>query len=1129
MKVYVFLLALALAVGIGTSALYRRARADWVTLRRAETLARVGWAEAAADLYDSVRNRPFFDADKHRRRAILWLEADRPENALHAALDVVARSDSEPDQVRALAGEFQARSLFEEAARVLAEAVAKWPQDANLRLEQARTLSWLNQFDASIEAYRDVVEKRPAAVEPRAELASVLQWASRNEEALSVLEDEEPGIKDDRARRVRAEALMAQGAHAAAARAYADVLLQHPDDRAARAAYASALRWSGQVSAAAEQYGILLSDSLDDQDAVLDALTFYAETGDERSYAALFARMPQALRERKPVWLAESRRAMKNGDAARARECFRALMAKGDLSDDVWAEIAGGVQLWGDFALAERICRERQAHSPDPRAWILRLADVWRGAQRFHGAQALYERLLSRDAEDAEALSGLTRLHAARKDWRAAVVLADRFIESAGDTASMEMVRLRAIAAERLGDAEAAGERWRAMQNRPEWRADGLTGEGLGLLDSGRLTDAVARFRMAAELAPDDGLVRLLTESGGLATMPDPSVFSNRHNLSAAERVRLGDFLAERLRPEQARAYYRQALLLNPEHVPARRGLAQVLAVMQDYEGALETIRPLTALFPESSALAIEEARLLAWSRRFDEAEAAYIRAEEVGADPALTTVERARALGWAGEVGRSMRLYRDMFEPTVDEQLADRIEADIEAGRLSDPVWRKRVAGLRPTDRASPFEGYDDLWSQMESIFSERKTAAESSVLDAVWRLRETRNNQKSAWLEWRTKQALHAGRYREALALQEDLLAFQPGHEEAWFDRGQAWALAGRAGDAGRAYRELLRLSPLHSLARTIVDRAEIQARPGLDAAGFYWREKGRDGISDLERLRGDVGLDVPVRMHHRLGATYHLWRYEADGTTVDAQGWTLAADAWLTRNIQARGHWTRRQTVSGEAADTDGYGAAMEWFGLRSLRVAAGGTREDAVQNRFALLRGIQADSAWLRASGAPVRRASLTGMARILEYSDDNDGVEYQGALGYDLTGHPRQLNLSLHGLYRDTRYRSAFVFGEAGTLLDIRHPYWTPDDYFGYAVMLGFYHDLSRRMMEGLDRHGYHVKFSAGDDTENNPMMRLEIEWRLEWAQRAHVAAGLMAHRSREWDADSAFLRAGTRF
>lgn len=897
------------------------------------------------------------------------------------------------------------------------------------------------------------------------------------------------------------------------------------DDRAARELARMLSHRPDLLPEAAREYERLLERFPRDQELLLEALVVYDRIGDQSRFDVLLGRLPQEDRGRPELLAIGMRRAAAAGRAAEAREQCRKLMGRGKLSDALWREIAGTVQIWGDFVLAENIAVARAAESSDSRGWALVLAGVWTGAQRFFGAEAVCRRLLEANPRDIEALTALSAAFESAKDFDAALETCERAAACAGETAPAELLEARARLLARAGRIESALGAWRDLAAMPGAKARGMLGEGRTLEKAGRHGEAARSFDAALEADPGNAAALFFLECLPPGSASGPEAFAARHALDAAGLLTAAGLASEYLNPAAASAFFRLALKSAPNHFQARRGLAQALAAQRDYAGALELLRELASEFPESYALGIELARALAWSRAYGESLERYAEMRGMNPGNPIALLESARVCGWAGMPDRSMEAYEFLYTPAVDESIALKFGALGPAHAAEDA--RRAVARMKREKKFSdaPFVEYE-IWienfGELSSAFSPADAGAAMRVLlDA----REAYLGQKSAWLESRAKSALYNRRLREALVFQGELLAFQPGNEEILFDHSQCLLELGLERSAYSSYLRLLDISPLHTHAQMVVRRAEIQSHPGVIAGLEVWREKGRDGIADIGWWRVDLGAEAAVFMQNKIRAKALRWFFEADGMDNSAAtGLALEADLQLGPRFMAAGAWTGRRAEYGAASDSDCFSAQAAWLGLETLKIEAGFEQRDVIQNRIGLSRGIQSKDLWAGLSAAPLRGASLSGGARRIDYSDDNSGAHLSAAAGYDITDHPQVLNLSAHGGYRDTD-----SVNEAAPLDGARHPYWTPEKYWDWAFMLAFYHDLSAVFAAGADRRGYNVKLSAGSDSENNPMVRVEVEARVEFALRTFVSLKATIHRSRDWDAEQAALSAGLRF
>jgi hypothetical protein len=155
-------------------------------------------------------------------------------------------------------------------------------------------------------------------------------------------------------------------------------------------------------------------------------------------------------------------------------------------------------------------------------------------------------------------------------------------------------------------------------------------------------------------------------------------------------------------------------------------------------------------------------------------------------------------------------------------------------------------------------------------------------------------------------------------------------------------------------------------------------------------------------------------------------------------------------------------------------------------------------------------------------------AASGGVVLTHYTDDNRGIWVTFAPAIILLDRPHTLKLVLRGDYRNTEYLSIFQF-KGSELVNIIHPYWTPQDYFRGTVILEWRHDLSTDFYAGAQQHYYSLRLGGGVDSTGNKDVIFEGEWHYDflrhWAVEAH--GGL--DRSPAWNGASAYVSLIYRF
>ena len=209
------------------------------------------------------------------------------------------------------------------------------------------------------------------------------------------------------------------------------------------------------------------------------------------------------------------------------------------------------------------------------------------------------------------------------------------------------------------------------------------------------------------------------------------------------------------------------------------------------------------------------------------------------------------------------------------------------------------------------------------------------------------------------------------------EELLGFTPGNEEAIFDYAQLECALGLCNREEKTYRRLLDMDKLHSLAGRAMERLKIRRNPSLKLGQIYWAEHGRHGLTEIDRYRTDLGLDVPIDCRFHLKLTGHHWIEHPSFTdeSYGANGFTLGVGGTLNPYIRGEAGWTKKIYQDNEFENTD-TGYANLWFNLRDyVVVGLGYDRTDQLYNYFGIRQGIQANSWWMSIDSDITRRLEV----------------------------------------------------------------------------------------------------------------------------------------------------------
>lgn len=142
-------------------------------------------------------------------------------------------------------------------------AVVKVPMDAQpsgdipdwqARLELARLLSYVKRYGESLEEYRKVVAEKPDLIEAKAELARVLMWSGKAEEAKAILDTLAPDKLSGDDKLLLADLFAMRKEYGKAESLYRELLQTSPDNQAIQLRLAELLSWTKRYAESLKIY-----------------------------------------------------------------------------------------------------------------------------------------------------------------------------------------------------------------------------------------------------------------------------------------------------------------------------------------------------------------------------------------------------------------------------------------------------------------------------------------------------------------------------------------------------------------------------------------------------------------------------------------------------------------------------------------------------------------------------------------------------------------------------------------------------------------------------------------------------------------------------------------------------------
>lgn len=136
--------------------------------------------------------------------------------------------------------------------------------DWKARWELARLLSYVKRYDEAIQEYEKVLKERPGLEEARVEMAKVLFWKGKPDEALALLRRISIEKLDEETRILLADLYVIKKQYDQAEPIYRKYLEKHANDLKVRFKLATLLSWTKRYEESLEQYSVLIKARPDD-------------------------------------------------------------------------------------------------------------------------------------------------------------------------------------------------------------------------------------------------------------------------------------------------------------------------------------------------------------------------------------------------------------------------------------------------------------------------------------------------------------------------------------------------------------------------------------------------------------------------------------------------------------------------------------------------------------------------------------------------------------------------------------------------------------------------------------------------------------------------------------------------
>lgn len=156
------------------------------------------------------------------------------------------------------------KMLFSKGSMPNMEDITGEIPDWMARWELAKVLSYVKRYDESVAEYRKVIQEKPAIHKVRIELANVLFWWGKPDEALIELKRVPNDAIDEKTKVLLADFYISQKNYKKAEPLYTGYLEKHPEDDRVRLRLAEMLSWLKRYDESLAEYKTILKSRPDD-------------------------------------------------------------------------------------------------------------------------------------------------------------------------------------------------------------------------------------------------------------------------------------------------------------------------------------------------------------------------------------------------------------------------------------------------------------------------------------------------------------------------------------------------------------------------------------------------------------------------------------------------------------------------------------------------------------------------------------------------------------------------------------------------------------------------------------------------------------------------------------------------
>jgi tetratricopeptide (TPR) repeat protein len=349
-------------------------------------------------------------------------------------------------------------------------------------------------------------------------------------------------------------------------------------------------------------------------------------------------------------------------------------------------------------------------------------------------------------------------------------------------------------------------------------------------------------------------------------------------------------------------------------------------------------------------------------------------------------------------------------------------------------------------------------------------------------------------------------------------DILSDEPYEQHIAFELGQVHGLMGTTSDAIDAYSHLLAVNPNHRDAQVAIEGKQLERCRELMVDHRFIRERGRDGLTSIDRLGEFVAYQLP-----RTDENEHLSVGYGRLSLAPTYGAGTLGDALVVRaQKQVHGDFgpwlspyvpmalfldCEVQRYDRYVSTRPVFEAGVKLHTCNDLVLTVSGTMNNVLENGESMQQdiyrgGLRTDLVYWHNNYWENEAAY-----EFQGYSDNNtrQSAEFRSRL--QMTPDPRRISLLADGYYWNFAQPSVFSPGP-DPFDNMTHPYWTPMNYYMAGIGVEYKRWLSCDRFDGA-QHCW-VSFSAMKrwdcQQQNYTLYRGMMCWDITRRLSGHAAA-----------------------